>query len=128
MHEPVIEGNYKVTGDTRVIPIVENEYGKIQWAYSTYIYTNVVEPETPEEEMARPNGHLWKMYAISEVNIFLSRKAWILTNIRVVKAKGRNKIFIKWVFNIKEDADGLICMKLRNLVKGYMQVPGVDLT
>ena len=68
------------------------------------------------------------MYAISEVNFFLSRKAWILTNIRVVKAKGRNKIFIKWVFNIKEDADGLIFMKSRNLVKGYMQVPGVDLT
>ena len=68
------------------------------------------------------------MYAISEVNFFLSRKAWILTNIRVVKAKGRNKTFIKWVFNIKEDADGLICMKSRNLVKGYMQVPGVDLT
>ena len=29
MHEPVIEGNYKVTGDTRVIPIVESEEEKV---------------------------------------------------------------------------------------------------
>ena len=25
MHDPVIEGNYKVTGDARVIPIVDHE-------------------------------------------------------------------------------------------------------
>ena len=30
MHKPVIEGNYNVTGDTRVIPIVEHEDGQIQ--------------------------------------------------------------------------------------------------
>ena len=29
MYDPVIEGNYKVTGDTRFIPIVEHEYDKI---------------------------------------------------------------------------------------------------
>ena len=32
MHDPVTEGNYKVTGDTRFIPIVEQEDNKIQWA------------------------------------------------------------------------------------------------
>ena len=36
-----------------------------------------VEPETLEEEMTRPNGYLWKMSEISEVNNFLSKKAWI---------------------------------------------------
>ena len=40
MHEPVIEGKYKVTGDTRVIPIVEHKDDEIQWAFSTSISTD----------------------------------------------------------------------------------------
>ena len=44
------------------------------------------------------------------------------------KAKGINIITVKWVFKSKEEAEGLTCMKSRNLVKGYIQVPGVDLT
>ena len=35
MHDPVIEGNYKVTGYTIVIQIVEHEHDKIQWMCST---------------------------------------------------------------------------------------------
>ena len=31
MHEPVIKENYKVTGDTKVIPIVKHKYYEIQW-------------------------------------------------------------------------------------------------
>ena len=34
----------------------------------------------------------------------------------------------KWVFNSKSESDGLIRLKLRNIVKGYMQVPGVEFT
>ena len=70
IHEPVFEGNYKVTGDTRVIPIMEHEYDKIKWALSTSIYTNNGEPKTLKEAMTRPNGHLWKISAISEVKFF----------------------------------------------------------
>ena len=58
MHDLVIEGNYKVTGDTRFITIVEHEDDKIQWACSTSIYTDAGEPETLKEAMTRPNGHL----------------------------------------------------------------------
>ena len=32
IHEPVIEVNYTVVGYTRVVPIMEHEYDKIQWA------------------------------------------------------------------------------------------------
>ena len=46
----------------------------------------------------------------------------------VVKAKGRKPVPVKWVFKSKEDTDGLICMKSRNVVKGYMRFPGVDFT
>ena len=33
-----------------------------------------------------------------------------------------------WVFKSKEEPDGLIHLKSRNVVKLYMQVPGVDFT
>ena len=57
IHESVVEGNYKVTGDTRVIPIVEHEDDEIQWAFSTSISTDSGEPETLKESITRPNGH-----------------------------------------------------------------------
>ena len=60
------------------------------------------------------------MSTISEVKEFLSRKAWILTKRSVVKAKDRNTVPVKWVFKSKEEAYGLICLKSRNVVKGYM--------
>ena len=37
MHDTFIKGEYKVTIDTRVIPIVEHEEDKIQWVLSTSI-------------------------------------------------------------------------------------------
>ena len=60
--------------------------------------------------------------------IFLSRKAWVPTKRSVVKFKGIKPLHVKWSFNSKEEADGLIYLNLINLVKGYMQVPVVDFT
>ena len=76
--------------------------------------------------MTRPNGNLWKMSVISEVNDFLSIKAWIPTKRRVVKVKRRKPVPFKWVFKSKEKYDRLILLNSRNIVKGYMQVLGVD--
>ena len=58
----------------------------------------------------------------------MSRKAWIPTKRSVVKAKGRKPVPVKWLFKSKEEAYGLICLKSINVVKGYMQVLGVDFT
>ena len=76
--------------------------------------------------MTRPNGNLWKMSVISEVNNFLSGKSWIPTKISVVKAKRRKPVPVKWILKSKEEADVLISPKSRNVVKLYMQVLGVD--
>ena len=70
--------------------------------------------------MMRPNGHLWKMSAILEVNDFLSVKSCIPKKRSIITSKGRNPIPVKRVFKSKEEADGLISMKSRNIVKGYM--------
>ena len=58
MHETVLLGNYKVTGDTRVIPIVKHKDDEIHWEFSTYISMDTGEPEILKEEMKIPNGHL----------------------------------------------------------------------
>ena len=79
MHKSLIEDNYKVTEDTRVNPIVEHRDDEIQWACSTFIYTDAGYHETLQEAMTSPNEHLWKISAIYEANTFLSRKAWIQT-------------------------------------------------
>ena len=98
-------------GDTRVIPIVENEDDEIQWACSTSIYTDAGEPETLKEAMTRPNGNLWKISVVSKRNGFLSRKVWIPTNRCVVNSKCINPVRVKLVLNIKEDHEGLIFLK-----------------
>ena len=81
------------------------------------------EPDTIKEMMTRPNGHFWKVSAISEVNNFLSRKTWIPTKRSAVKAKVRNSVPSKWVFKSREETGRLIRTKLRNVVKVYMSVP-----
>ena len=45
-----------------------------------------------------------------------------------VKEKGRNPVPVNWVLKSREEPEVLICLKLRNVVKGYVQVPGVDYT
>ena len=107
---------------------MEHKDDKIQRACSTSISTDAGEPETPKEAMTRPNGHLWKMSTISEVNKILPRKAWIPTKRCVVKPKGKKPVPVKWVFKSKEEADSLIRLNLRNVVKGYMQVTGFAFT
>ena len=33
-----------------------------------------------------------------------------------------------WLYKIKEEPDGLILLKLKNVVKGYMQAPRIEYT
>ena len=100
--KPVIGSNYKVTGDTIVIPILEYKDEKIQWACSTSISTDAGKLDTLKEAITRPNVHIWRMSTISEGNFFLSRKAWITIKRIKVKPKVRNPVLVKSVLNIKE--------------------------
>ena len=99
MHDPIIEGVYKVTSDTIVILItVEQEEYKIQWACDTSISIDAVEPETLKESMSIPYVHLCKMSAIYEVNGFMSINSWIPIKRSKVNAKGRDPLPLKRVF------------------------------
>ena len=43
----------------------------------------------------------------------------------IVKATSRNPVPFKWLLNIREEPDGLICLKSINVVKRHIRVPGV---
>ena len=45
-----------------------------------------------------------------------------------MKEKVRKSVPVKWVFKSKEEPSELIRPNPINMVKGYMQVPGVDFT
>ena len=76
--------------------------------------------------MSTPNGRLWKMSKIYEVNNFMSRKARIMIKIINIKSKGRKPVPFKWIFNSKKYPDGLIHLRTTNIVKVYILVPVVD--
>ena len=40
--------------------------------------------------------------------------------------EGKNLVGGRWVFSIKEDANGLETLKARYVAKGYSQVHGID--
>ena len=101
INESVIKGKYKATEYTIFITIVEHKEDEIQWTCSMPNSTDSREPETLKEAMTRPNGYLWKMSSISEVHIFLLRKACIPKKRIVLKEKIINTIPAKWVFKIK---------------------------
>ena len=46
------------------------------------------------------------MPAVSEINNFLSREAWIPNKRSKIKAKGSKLVPVKWAFKSKEVPDG----------------------
>ena len=64
--------------------------------------------------MLRPIGNLWKFSAVSKINNFISRKAWITIRRSTVKVKVSNAVPVKWVLNNKKDPDGSISSNSRN--------------
>ena len=56
MHDPIIEGKYRVTGYTQVIlNLVEHKEDEIHWTFNMSISTAAGEPTTLKEEMTRQN-------------------------------------------------------------------------
>ena len=68
----------------------------------------------------------WIASAKEEFNNFLSRNAWKKVSRDKVIETGRKILGTKKVFKIKHEQDGSTRYKTRDVLKGFMQVPGVD--
>jgi len=140
------EGDYKITGDTTVTPLVPQEPGEAGINFMKLggndsemdDFLNLIfnvsvnsDPGDPQDIWEAINddeiGQLWKMSATAECNNFLKRDSWKLIKKSDVP-KGRKVIPCKEVFKRKDEIDGTIRLKTRIVTKGFMQIPGVDYT
>ena len=87
-----------------------------------------LEPKTFKKAMKLQDKEYWTESARREANNFIKRKAWKRVLKSEVYQKGRRPIPCKWIFKRKNKPDKWLSYKSRIVVKGYMQIPGVDYT
>ncbi len=64
----------------------------------------------------------------AEFNNFIRRGGWEFVPIKRVTESGRKLVPTKLVFKKKDEIDGSVRFKARNVTLGFMMVPGVDFT
>jgi Reverse transcriptase (RNA-dependent DNA polymerase) len=84
---------------------------------------NVYEPTTIDEAPKTPEAAEWKLAADEEMQSLEQMNTWEL----VTLPKAKTLAGCKWVFKVKNKADGTIeRFKARLVAKGYLQKPGTD--
>ena len=63
----------------------------------------------------------------NELENFIKRKVWTPTKLCKLR-QGQKPIKVKWVFKKKQEQDGSTRCKGRIVVKGFVQIPGIDFT
>ncbi|MEM7291442.1 MAG: reverse transcriptase domain-containing protein, partial [Pseudomonadota bacterium] len=114
------------------ISIIEQEEERndeaVHFVFNTELMSDPGEPQTLEEALNGPEAEFWRPEAKKEVHNFIRRGNWRKCFRTKAGSEGRRIIQVKWVFKKKKEADGTIRYKCRIVVKGFMQVPGVDFT
>ena len=85
------------------------------------------EPRTIHEALTSRQRREWIIAIKNEIENFLKRKVWTPTKLNKRKV-GQKPIKVKWVFKKKDEQDGSTRFKARLVVKGFVQVPGIDFT
>ena len=93
----------------------------IEYAFAT----STVEPKSMKEAKECDDWPLWNEAALKEYSQMLAHNTWEL----VPLPKGRKRVGSKWVFKIKENADGSVeRYKARIVAQGFSQKPHLDYT
>ena len=81
------------------------------------------EPRTAKEALTGPDKEKWMISMEAEIANIESKGAWKGARL----PRGQKLVGSKWVFKIKEDAEGNVTKyKSRVVAQGYSQCPGVD--
>ena len=85
------------------------------------------EPKSMKEALASSQRREWIIAINNEIENFLKRKVWTPTDLTKL-SPAQKPIKVKWVFKKKDEQDGSIRFKARLVVKGFVQIPGIDFT
>ena len=99
-----------------------------QLVMHTCIQSDPGEPTRWQDALNGPEREWWLKATIAEFNNFLIRGAWKFVPRHEVKSRGRKVIPTKLVFKKKDEIDGSIRFKARDVTLGFMMIPGVDFT
>ena len=94
----------------------------------SYIQSDPGEPTRWKDALFGPEREYWIQSTTAEFNNFISRNAWKFVDRQEVYDKKRKLIPTKLVFKKKDEIDGSIRFKTRDVTLGYMMIPGVDYT
>ena len=87
-----------------------------------YCYRVLAFSQTYQEAMQSPDSENWKGAMNEKMNSLFANGSVSLTTL----PQGRTPVGGRWVYTIKEGADGDITYKARFVAKGYSQVKGLD--
>jgi hypothetical protein len=103
-----------------------------EWPWDWWIATKEVEcatvafleePQNIEKASTCENSKEWECVMQEEYDSLMTNNTWILVPLPV----GRKPVSCKWVFKIKQGANGEVeCYKARLMVRGFTQTYGVD--
>ena len=96
--------------------------------FHTCIQSDPGEPKSWKEALQGPEREWWIKSMTAEFNNFLSRGAWEFVDRSIVYDRNRKLIPTKLVFKKKDEIDGTIRFKTRDVTLGFMMIPGVDFT
>ena len=114
------------TNDTTQDQDLNNAPETLQYVYSAILESDALEPKNYRLAMAGSDKDEWIKAIKNEIDNFYKRKVWVKVPRSVLF--GRKPLGTRWVFKKKTEPDLSIRYKGRIVVKGYVQIPGVDFT
>ena len=88
------------------------------------LLTDSGEPECYEEAQEVDDAAKWELAMKDEMSSLMSNQTWTLTKL----PEGKKALQNKWVYKLKQEADGRRRYKARLVVKGFQQKEGIDYT
>lgn len=93
-------------------------------SHNYLLLTDLGEPEDYNEAVNSSDAVKWDLAMKDELRSLEKNMTWVLTRL----PDGRKALLNKWVYRVKEDADGSKRYKARLVVKGFLQKEGIDYT
>ena len=103
-----------------------NKDAEVHSIYSTILMSDPGEPKSYQSTTQGNDKDKWTLAIKSENENFYKQEVW--KKFPRNKLDGRKPLGSQWVFKIKREDDDSIQYKVHVVVKGYVQIPGVDFT